>query len=473
MMATRSNNQKVRLDQEPPKDIQAEYDVLGSILKSGDVLADVIEYIPSADYFYVPKHRVIYEAILNLFEKGDPTDITTVANQLTMIGQLERVGGRFYLAELVEGIATTANVEAHARIILDKAALRQLISTSTDIVKSCYRQEYEVGELLDRAEQNVFAISQGRLRIGFTPMSELIPGTFEQIEDFHKTKGGLAGHETGYPELDSMTGGLHNGDVIVIAGRPSMGKTAFALNIAEHLAIEKGSPVGIFSIEMNKAQLALRMLCGRSKIDQHLLRTDRLKDADWQRLSLKADDLANAPIYIDDSATLTPLELRAKARRLKAQHNVTLIIVDYIQMMSVPGKIENRQQEIAQISRALKALAKELEIPVIAVSQLSRMVEMRGGDKRPVLSDLRESGAIEQDADVVMFVYRPEFYKTHLNKDSDEWLEAEGKAEIIIAKQRSGPTGTVELTFVKRYIRFEPKSAQPVSIPAQEDDFPY
>ncbi|PKK82656.1 MAG: replicative DNA helicase [candidate division Zixibacteria bacterium HGW-Zixibacteria-1] len=458
---------------QPPQSVEAEQDILGSILKEPEVISSVIEELPTNEHFYVPKHRLIYKAILNLFEKNEPCDITTVAEELTKMNQLDNIGGRLYLIELVDGIATTANAVSYAKIVLEKSVLRNLINTSSEIVKSCYNLEYEVTEILDRAEQNIFAISESRLRKGFVSMAELVPSTFEQIEHFQDTKGGLSGIETGFAQLDAMTGGLHDGEFVVIAGRPSMGKTAFALNVAEFMAVDKKVPVGIFSIEMSKEQLVLRLLCGRARISQHLLRTNRLRDADWQRLSIAADPLSEANIYIDDSAVLSPVEVRAKARRLKAQHNVGLIIVDYIQMMTSGVRAENRQQEMALISRSMKTLAKELNIPVIAVSQLSRMVEMRGGDKRPQLSDLRESGAIEQDADVVMFVYRPEFYMSHLDKDDLKRKEVEGRAELIVAKQRNGPTGVVNLAFVKDFIRFENLAAFEPAIPDTDADSPF
>ncbi|MEW5925666.1 MAG: replicative DNA helicase, partial [Candidatus Zixiibacteriota bacterium] len=383
-MATRPETDKDKevARMQPPQSVEAEQDVLGSILKDPEVISSIIEELPTNEHFYVPKHRLIYKAILSLFEKNEPCDITTVAEELTKMNQLDNIGGRVYLIELVDGIATTANAASYAKIILEKSVLRNLINTSNEIVKSCYHLEYEVSEILDRAEQNIFAISESRLRKGFISMAELVPSTFEQIEHFQDTKGGLSGIETGFAQLDAMTGGLHDGEFVVIAGRPSMGKTAFALNIAEFMAVEKQVPVGVFSIEMSKEQLVLRLLCGRARISQHLLRTNRLRDADWQRLSIAADPLSEANIYIDDSAVLSPVEMRAKARRLKAQHDVGLIIVDYIQMMTSGVRAENRQQEMALISRSMKTLAKELNIPVIAVSQLSRMVEMRGGEKR-------------------------------------------------------------------------------------------
>ncbi len=454
-MHVRTDKDKAVVRREPPQSIDAEQAVLGSILKDADSISAVIEYLDADEYFYAKKHQSIFQAILRLYEKGEPCDITTVADELTKLDQLDKIGGRSYLIELVDAVVTSANVISYANIVLEKATLRSLINATGEISKNCYAMEHEVGEILDKAEQSIFAISESRLRQGFRSLGELIPHTFDQIERFQETKGGLAGLETGFAKLDEITAGLHGGDFIVIAGRPSMGKTAFSLNIAEHIAVEKKVGVGVFSIEMSKEQLALRLLCGRARISQHLLRTNRLRDADWQRLSIAGDPLREAEIYIDDSPTLTTLEIRAKARRLKAQHDIGLVIVDYIQLINASGWAENRQQEMAMISRSIKGLAKELNIPVVACSQLSRMVETRGGDKRPQLSDLRESGAIEQDADVVMFVYRPEFYLSHLDKDDPKRMEVEGRAEIIVAKQRNGPTGKIDLAFVKEFARFE------------------
>jgi replicative DNA helicase len=454
-MAVKTDKEKEVAQLEPPQSVDAEQAVLGAILKDPEAISAVIEYLDSDEHFYVARHRMIFKAVLNLYEKGEPCDITTVSEELDKMGQLDRVGGRSYLIELVGAIVSTANVVSYADIVLEKAVLRKLINVSNNIVKECYAQEDEVSAILDTAEQNIFSISESRLRKGFIPLSSLLPRTFEQIEDFQETKGGLVGTRTGFGRLDEMTAGLHNGDFIVIGGRPSMGKTAFALNIAEFVAVEQKTPVGIFSIEMSKEQVALRFLCGRAKISQHLLRTDRLRDSQWKNLSLASGPLSDAPLFIDDSATLSVLEMRAKARRLKAQHNIGLLIVDYIQMIHSSVRTENRQQEMALISRSLKSLAKELNIPVMACSQLSRMLETRTGEKRPQLSDLRESGAIEQDADVVMFVFRPEFYLSHLDRDDSKRLEAEGKAEIIVAKQRNGPTGSVHLAFLKDFVRFE------------------
>lgn len=454
-MPVRTDKDKAVVRHEPPQSIDGEQAVLGSILKDAESISAVIEYLDTYEYFYAKKHQSIFQAMLRLYEKGEPCDITTVADELTKLDQLDKIGGRSYLIELVDAVVTSANVISYANIVLEKATLRSLITASGEISKNCYAMENEVGEILDQAERSIFAISESRLRQGFRSLGELIPHTFDQIERFQETKGGLAGLETGFAKLDEITAGLHNGDFIVVAGRPSMGKTAFALNIAEHIAIEKKVGVGVFSVEMSKEQLALRLLCGRARISQHLLRTNRLKDSEWQKLSIAGDPLREAEIYIDDSPTLTTLEMRAKARRLKAQHNIGLIVIDYIQLINTSGWAENRQQEMAMISRSIKGLAKELSIPVVACSQLSRMVETRGGDKRPQLSDLRESGAIEQDADVVMFVYRPEFYLSHLERDDPKRMEVEGRAEIIVAKQRNGPTGKVDLAFIKDFARFE------------------
>ncbi|RME20459.1 MAG: replicative DNA helicase, partial [Candidatus Zixiibacteriota bacterium] len=399
-MATRTHNSNTRNDVnhlQPPQSIAAEQDVLGAVLKDQEAIHQVVEILTSASHFYAPKHQMIYSAILELYEKSEPCDITTVSEVLRAHNQLEKTGGRVYLVELVEAVVSTANVEHHARIVLEKSILRRLIQTSNEIVHSCYAGTMEVDDLLDQAEVNIFDISESRLRTGFVQVKELLPATYEQIENFQSAEGGLVGLKTGYTDLDTMTHGLHPGDLVIVAGRPSMGKTSFAMNIAENIATAPRGPkgVGIFSIEMSKEQLALRMLCSRSKVSQHKLRSGKLRDEEWGKLTRFGSVLSEAPIFIDDSPSLSALEVRAKARRLKAQHDIGLIVVDYIQLMHAGGRLENRQQEIALISRGLKAMAKELSLPVIAISQLSRQVEQRGGEKRPQLSDLRESGAIE------------------------------------------------------------------------------
>lgn len=441
----------------PPHSLEAEQATLGAIMRDFRALPEIIEILSSPESFYSVKHQRIYQACVNLFQRTEPGDVTTVAEELSRLGALEQIGGRVYLIELVEGVATTANVSYYADIVSKKATLRRMIDVSTDVVRLCHSQEMEVEELLDHAESNVFSISESRLKKGFSKLDELLPQTFQQMEKFQETEGGIAGLKTGYHTIDEMTGGMHPGEFIVIAGRPSMGKSAIAVNIAENVAISENVGVGIFSLEMSKESLALRIICGRAKISQHRLRSGKLPDSDWQRLAQAAGPLSSAPIFIDDTGSMTPLEMRAKARRLKSQYDIGLIVVDYMQMMHASGRIENRQQEMSLISRSMKGLAKELEIPVIACSQLSRMVEQRGNDKRPQLSDLRESGAIEQDADIVMFVYREEYYVRH---DDPRFAEVEGKAEMIIAKQRNGPTGVCHLTFHKDYVRFENAAAR-------------
>jgi replicative DNA helicase len=449
-------NQSREMDKfQPPQSLDAEQAVLGSVLKDDEAMSRVIEILDEESHFYFPKHQHIYRAYLDLFNRSEACDITTVANHLHKNGQLEKIGGRVYLVELVEAVASASNVDAYANIVLDKSLLRRLISTSNEISRTAYDLEMPVEDLLDAAESHIFRISESRLRNGFISVKKLIPDTFQHIEQMQ------SGEQTdtimtGYTELDIMTQGLHKGDFVVVAGRPSMGKSALAVNIAENIAINAKKPVAIFSVEMSKEQLALRMLCGRSRISQQRLRSKKLTDEETNRLTRAGGTLSMTDIFIDDSATLTSLQMRAKARRLKAQFpDLSLIIVDYMQMMHASGHAENRQQELSAISRSMKALAKELQLPVIACSQLSRMVEHRGGDKRPQLADLRESGAIEQDADVVMFVYRPEYYLNEDERNDPKNRDKIGVAEVIIAKQRNGPTGVAHMIFLKEFARFE------------------
>ncbi len=473
-MAFPTHADKAAEQLQPPQSLDAEQAVLGAVLKDQDALHQAIEVLESEAHFYFPKHQIIYRAVMALYSRSEPCDITTVANVLVNEGQIDKVGGRLYLVELVEGVASTANVASYANIVLEKSILRRLIATSTEIAKSCYSSERPVDDLLDIAEANIFSISESRLRQGFVPIKKLVADSFVQIEGFQSGETEFEGVRTGFTELDAMTQGLHNGDFIVVAGRPSMGKSALAVNIAEHVSINLKKPVAIFSIEMSKEQLALRMLCGRSKISQHRLRSRKLSDEEFGRLTRSGGVLSLAEMFIDDSPTLTTLEMRAKARRLKAQYDLGLIVVDYIQMMHATGRFDNREQIIANISRNMKVLAKELSVPVLACSQLSRMVEHRGGEKRPQLADLRESGAIEQDADVVMFVYRPEFYLSEDERKDAKNRDKIGTAEIIVAKQRNGPVGTAHLIFLKEFARFEnpaagyrelPSDAEPVAGP--------
>lgn len=459
MMAYRTQTNKDVDHLQPPQDMHAERAVLGAVLKDSEALGYVLETFDTATTFYTERHRLIFQAAVDLYNSNQPCDITTVANEMRKQGNLEKAGGRVYLVELAEGVASTANIESHAGIVLEKSLLRQLISTTNEITRTSYREERPVEDLLDEAESNIFRIAQQRIRQGFLPIRKLVGDTLEHIGEMDVSDGGLLGLPTGFGELDKLTLGLHGGDLIIIAGRPSMGKTSLAMNIAEHIATSTKKGVGMFSVEMSKEQLVLRLLCGRARLNQHRLRSGRLREDEWPSLTTAGNILSQAPLFVDDSPTLTTLQMRAKARRLKSNHDVSLIIVDYIQLMAASGRYENRQQEIATISRGIKALAKELSIPVIAISQLSRQVEQRGGDRIPQLSDLRESGAIEQDADVVMFVHRPEFYMSREERMEDTAKGPRdtkvGKANIIVAKQRNGPTGKVELAFVKELTRFE------------------
>ncbi len=445
-------NRKVSSQSErvPPQAIDVEQAVLGAMLLNKEAIGRALEII-DRDCFYRDDHQKIFDVLVGLYDKNQPVDIITVSEELTRRKQLDEMGGRMYLLELTEKIATTANIEYHCSIVLEKSTLRKLINTSTQIVTQCYDATQEVDDLLDRAEQGIFSISEKRIKEGFVSIGDLLPHTFEAIEEYQKKGGMITGIPTGFFELDYLTGGLQKSDLIVVASRPSMGKTSFCLSIAEHIAIEAKTPVGIFSLEMSKSQVVQRMLCSRARFSAHKMRTGKISDEEYSKLAVAVGPLSEAPIFIDDSPSIGILQMRAKSRRLKAQHDVGLIIVDYLQLMQGPRSAESRQQEISMISGSLKGLAKELDVPVIAVSQLSRKVEDRE-EKRPQLADLRESGAIEQDADVVMFVYRPERYKIEKFRDG---TPTQGLAEIIVSKHRSGPTDDLRLTFIKDYARFE------------------
>jgi replicative DNA helicase len=432
-------------DKIPPQALDVERTVLGSMLIDQNAANNAMSLL-TEDCFYATQNQRIFQCMAGMFEKNIPFDVLTLADELKKKNWLESAGAEPYLSELVSSVATSANIEHHCRILIEKTTLRQLISASAEITTDCFSAETDAQKLLDQAEARIFGISEARIKQSFESLGQLLPKTFIEIANY--SKGGVQGVPTGFKDLDEMTSGLQKGDLIIVAGRPSMGKTAFCLSIAMHSAVIVKHPTAFFSLEMSKASLAQRMLCGEARISMHLLRSGRLPQRDFPKLSLAAGPLSEAPLYIDDTPGITVLELRAKARRLKKQHNLSLVIVDYLQLMDSSSRLENRQQEISQISRSLKGLAKELDIPVIALSQLSRAPEQRGGDHKPQLSDLRESGAIEQDADVVMFVFREEFY----NKDD---ASKQGIAEIIVGKQRNGPTGTVTLSFVKDYARFE------------------
>ncbi len=450
---------EVSLQKLPPQNIEAEQMVLGAILIENDSINKVIELL-SPDDFYKDTHRRIFTVMRDMLETGDAIDLVTLSDALRGKTGLEAVGGASYLATLVSLVPTAANIKHHARIVREKAVLRKLIHSATDIITQSYedsRTVVNIDELLDRAEKSIFEIAQGKIKDSFVSMKNIVGHSFAIVERLYEKKEMVTGLATGFLDLDERTSGFQQSDLIIIAGRPSMGKTAFVLNIAAYAAIEKGKSVAIFSLEMSKEQLVLRMLGSESRVDAHKLRTGHLSERDWSPLSSAAGKLADAPIFIDDTAAISVLETRAKARRLKADQGLDLVIVDYLQLMRGRGDEGSREQEISNISRSLKALAKELQVPVIALSQLNRAVETRPGkEKRPMLADLRESGAIEQDADVILFIYRDEVYnKCECPYDGECLCGQRGKAEVIIGKQRNGPIGKVDLTFVNRYTRFE------------------
>jgi len=435
----------------PPQSLDAERSVLGAMLLSRDATATAIHHLGERS-FYREAHRKIWRAIISLFEKNEAVDLVTLVEELKGKRELEAIGGASYLTSLDQYVATAANIEHYCRIVNEKATLRRLIEVGTEIVGDCFEQRDEPSALLDRAEQAIFAISDDRLRTGFHPMRQLVLQGYTAIEEYRQRKVHVTGVPSGFYYLDEMTAGFQKSDFVVIAGRPSMGKTSFAMNIAENVAVHaktaERTSVAMFSLEMSKESLVQRLMCSVARVDIHKIRRGYASNEEYKRLQNAAAQLHEAPIYIDDTAAMSILEMRAKARRLISDVPLGLIIIDYLQLIRGPESSENRQQEISSISRALKALAKELKVPVLALSQLSRAVETRGGSRRPVLSDLRESGAIEQDADVVLFVYRPEVYETDPEKK-------DGKAEIIIAKQRNGPVGSIDLTFASECTRFD------------------
>ncbi len=431
----------------PPQNVEAEQAVLGTILLQDKSLLKVIEII-GPDDFYRDAHKIIFRAMLTLFEKHEPHDLITVTGLLSDQNKLEQVGGAAYLASLTDIIPFSGTLVHHARIIRKKAILRRLIQTTSEVAARCYDAQDDIDTLVDEAEKTIFEIAQAKKGTGFEPMSTIVPRAFDRITKLFDRQEHITGVATGYEELDRMTAGLQPADLIILAGRPSMGKTALAMNMVQHAALIEKIPVAVFSLEMSMEQLALRMLCSIGRIDSQRIRTGRLHDSDWPKLTRATGMLSDAPIFIDDTAGTTVLEMRAKARRLKSEHDLGMIVVDYLQLMQGKAGTENRAQEISDISRSLKAMAKELDVPVVALSQLNRSLESRT-DKRPQLSDLRESGAIEQDADVIMFIYRDEVY----NKAEDN--PNRGLAEIIVGKQRNGPTGMVKLTFLAEFTTFE------------------
>jgi replicative DNA helicase len=431
----------------PPQNIEAEESLLSAILVDNTALLEVVEILAAQD-FYRTAHQKIFAAISDLFNRGEPIDLVTLANGLKEKGQLEGVGGAAYLARLVDAVPMAVNAQHYARIVHDKAVLRRLIEKANAITKRCFQEHGGTDEIIDFAEASIFEVTEKKARQAFYPLSKLIDGNIDFLEEKQKNKSMVTGVPTGFTHLDNLTSGFQNSDLIILAARPSMGKTALALNMARNAAVDAGVPVAIFSLEMSKEQLSLRLLCSEARIDSSRLRSGFFSMEDWDRLTDAAGVLSAAPIFIDDSPSLSAMEVRAKARRMKMDKNIGLIVIDYLQLMQGRASAERRDLEISEISRSLKALAKEISLPVIALSQLNRMLEQRT-DKRPRLSDLRESGALEQDADVVAFIYRDEVY------NKEETNPHKGTAEVILAKQRNGPTGEVLLTFLSAYTRFE------------------
>ncbi len=453
-----SHSPPIQHDREPPYSRQAEVSVLAGILLDQDAMIR-IEDVLDDSMFFSEDHRILFRGMRYLHEKRRGIDVVTLGDHLRDTGDLERAGGEEYLAQLLDAVPTAANIQYHARIVRDKALLRRLVEVSTRTIQDVYSPgERSVEELVDEAESRVFQVAESHDRGGFVWIKDLLWEAFENIEKLQKSKGGLTGVPSGFGTLDRMTTGLQEGDLIIVAARPAMGKTSWVLNVAQNAAIDHKVPVALFSLEMSKQQLVQRLLCAEARVDAQKLRTGRLSPSDYQRIGTAGAKLNTAPIWIDDSPGGTVLEMRAKARRLKAEGGLGLLVIDYLQLMAGSGRQESRQQEVSQISRGLKGLARELEVPVIALSQLSRGPEQRT-DHRPQLSDLRDSGSIEQDADLVMFLYRPEYYSsTGLDEDGNS---LEGKAELIVGKQRNGPTGTVNLFFHKNYTRFDDVAREP------------
>ena len=435
----------MELGRNPPQNISAEQAALGSMLLQEDAILHGVDILRPED-FYKKTHQDIFKCILELFEKSRSVDLVTLTEELNRRNLLEEIGGVTYLTNLINSVPTAANIEHYIKIIEEKSILRNLINNATKIVSMGYEEKEDAKILLDKAEHLIFEVSERNLGQTFVPIKEILQDSFEKIENLYHRDEFITGIPSGFDEFDDITTGFQPSELIVIAGRPGMGKTAFCMSIAQHIAVSKNIPVALFSLEMSKSQLVQRMLCSEARVDAHNLRKGRLAESDWPTLSMAAGRLASAPIFIDDTAGITCLEIKAKARRLKAQHDLGLVIIDYLQLITSSGRVENRQQEISEISRSLKGLARELNVPLIAVSQLSRAVEQRI-ERRPRLSDLRESGAIEQDADLVVFLYREEYYKLKTEK--------KGIAEVIISKQRNGPTGQIDLAFVKEYAKFE------------------
>lgn len=429
----------------PPHDLEAEQAVIGSMLTDKEAVIAAIEALSDED-FYREDNRLIYKSILNLYNKGDSIDIITVKSELSSLGKLEAVGGLEYLAELPEKVPTTANVEKYIKIVEEKSTLRSLIRTGNEIITLGYDPTQDAEELMDNAEKKIFGVMQSRNQKGYSSMKDILVDTFVELEELYNRKQHITGIPTGFIDLDYKTAGLHGSDLVLVAARPAMGKSAFALNIATNAAVRGNTPVAIFSLEMSKEQMANRILCSEALVDSNKVRTGKVEDDDWVKLAQASGVLSEAQIFIDDTPGISVMEIRAKCRKMKLEKDIGLVVIDYLQLVQGSNKRGgSREQEIAEISRSLKILAKEINVPVIALSQLSRAPEQRD-DHRPMLSDLRESGSIEQDADIVMFLYRDDYY----NQDS----EKKNVAEVILAKHRAGSTGTVELAWLGNYTKF-------------------
>ena len=429
----------------PPHDIEAEQAILGSMLTDKDAVIAALEVLKE-DSFYREDNKLIFNAITNLYSRNEPIDIITVKAELVELGALERVGGLEYLVELPERVPTTANVERYIKIVDEKAMLRRLITSANELIAFGYDESENVDNIMDMAEKKIFDLASKKNTAGYAVMKDILVESFAELERLYNQKGNVTGVSTGFYDLDNVTAGLHNSDLIIVAARPAMGKSAFAINLATNAAVKSGVPAVIFNLEMSKEQVGNRILCSEALVDSNKIRTGQIEDEDWMKLAQTLGRISDAPIYIDDTPGISAMEIRAKCRKLKLEKNIGLIVIDYLQLISGSGKKNaSREQEISEISRSLKILAKELNVPVIALSQLSRTAEKRD-DKRPMLSDLRESGAIEQDADIVMFLYRDDYY----NPDT----EKKNVAEVILAKHRGGSTGTVELAWLPSYTKF-------------------
>jgi replicative DNA helicase len=446
------SNKDPWLQKVPPQNIEAEQSILSAILIDNNTLPEVLEILSKKD-FYREVHQKIFSAMVDLFERSEPADLITVTNILKEQGQLESVGGATYLSELVDTIPMATNAAHYAKIIHEKATLRRLIERTASITSRCFEDRGDMEEILDFAERSIFDISEDKVKPAFHSLADILTDTYKAVEQAYENKVLVTGVPTGYHELDQLTSGFQPGDLVIIAGRPSMGKTALALNITQNATAATGTPSAIFSLEMSKEQLSLRLLSSEARVDSSKMRGGFLKESDLARINRAAGSLYDLPVFIDDSAAISALEIRAKARRMKMEKGLGFVIIDYLQLMRGPASAERRELEISEISRSLKALAKELHIPVVALSQLNRKVEDRS-NKRPILSDLRESGAIEQDADVIMFIYRDEVYNTEPDNPN------RGIAEVHLAKQRNGPIGTVKLTFLDHCTRFEDHASE-------------